>query len=98
MIEGETDIGNQSLGIHRAANDGIRTKILFIFYGMKGNDASLCIKSFKSGCSVKCLDRLHCTILHLIDMSLLHLVSLHFIYRHFKCHVMSCDVKCSEVN
>ena len=48
MIEGETDIGNQSLGHHQAANDGIHTKILFIIYGMKGNDASLCNKSFRT--------------------------------------------------
>ena len=47
MIEGETDVGNQSLGLRQAASDGIHTKILFIIYGMRGNDASLCNKSFK---------------------------------------------------
>ena len=37
MIEGETDVGNRSLGLHQAGNDGIHTKILFILiYGMKG--------------------------------------------------------------
>ena len=46
MIESETDIGNQSLGLHQAASDGIHTKILFIISGMKGNGASLCNKSF----------------------------------------------------
>ena len=56
MIEGETDIDNHSLGLHQAANDGIHTKILFIIYGMKGNDAFLCNKSFKNSCSFKCLD------------------------------------------
>ena len=40
MTEGETDIGNESLGFHQAANDGIHTKILSITCGMKGNDAS----------------------------------------------------------
>ena len=47
MIEGETAIGNHSLGLHQAANDGIHTKILFVIYGMKGNDVFLCTKSFK---------------------------------------------------
>ena len=47
MSEGETDIGNQSLCLHQAASDDFHTKILFIIYGMKGNDASLCDKSFK---------------------------------------------------
>ena len=47
MTEGETDIGNHSFDLHRAANDSIHTKILFIIYGMKGNDAFLCTKSFK---------------------------------------------------
>ena len=47
MIEGEIDIGNEFLGLHQAANDGIHTKILLITCGMKGNDASLCNKSFK---------------------------------------------------
>ena len=50
MIEGETDVGNQSFGLHQAANNGIHTKILLIIYGMKGNDASLCKKSFKNRC------------------------------------------------
>ena len=27
MIEGDTDIGNESLGLHQATNDGIHTKI-----------------------------------------------------------------------
>ena len=36
IIEGETDIGNHSLGLHQAANDSIHAKILFIIYGMKG--------------------------------------------------------------
>ena len=47
MIEGETDIGNHSLGLHQAANNNIHTKILFIIYGIKGNDAFLCAKSIK---------------------------------------------------
>ena len=47
MIEGETDIGNHSLGLHQAASGGNHTKILFIIYGMKRNDAFLCNKSFK---------------------------------------------------
>ena len=47
MSEGEADIGNQSLGIHQAANDDIHTKMLSIIYGMKGNYASLCNKSFE---------------------------------------------------
>ena len=47
MSEGETDIGNHSLGFHQAANYGIHTKILYIIYGMKENDAFLCNKSFK---------------------------------------------------
>ena len=46
MIESETDVGNQSLGLDQAANDGIHTKILFIIYGVKGNGTSLCNKSF----------------------------------------------------
>ena len=46
MIEGETVVGNQPLGLHQASNDGIHTKILFIIYGMKGDGASLCNKSF----------------------------------------------------
>ena len=48
MIEGETDVGNRSLGLLQTANDGIHTKTAFIFYGMKDNDASLCKKSFKT--------------------------------------------------
>ena len=47
MIEGETDVGNHSFGLHQAANNSIHTKILFIIYGMKGNDAFLCAKSIK---------------------------------------------------
>ena len=47
MIEGETDIGNQSPDLHQAASNGIHTKILFIVYGIMGNDASLCNKSSK---------------------------------------------------
>ena len=35
MIEGKTDIGNESLGLHQTASDGIYAKILFISYGMK---------------------------------------------------------------
>ena len=64
MIEGETDIGNESLGLHQAASDGIHTKILFITCGMKGNDASLCNKSFKK--HLQCLDlsSLHYTSLN----------------------------------
>ena len=46
MIESETDVGNQSLGLHQAANDGIHTKIIFM-NGMKGNDASLCKRALK---------------------------------------------------
>ena len=34
MIEGETDVGNQSLGLHQAANNAIDTKIPLIIYGM----------------------------------------------------------------
>ena len=45
MIEGETDIGNESLGLHQAASNGIHIKILLSISGMKGNDASLCNKS-----------------------------------------------------
>ena len=65
MIEGETAIGNHSLGLHQAANDGIHTNILFVIYGMKGNDAFLCIKSFKKTAVVlNVLTSLHCTILN----------------------------------
>ena len=47
MIEGETDIGNHFLGLPQTASDGIHTKMLFIIYEIKGNDAFLCNKSFK---------------------------------------------------
>ena len=97
MIESETDIGNESLGLHQAASDGIHTKILLITCGMKGNDASLCNKSFKKHLQKNVLTSLHCTILHLIEMPSLHLVSLHFIYHHFKCHVMLSHVMASVV-
>ena len=50
MIEGETVVGNQCLGLHQAAKNGIHTKILLIIYGMKGNDTFLCKKSFKNTC------------------------------------------------
>ena len=50
MIEDETDVGNQFLGLHQAANDDIHTTILFIIYEIKGNDASLCKKSLKNSC------------------------------------------------
>ena len=94
MIEGETDISKHFLGLPQTASDSTHTKILFIIYGMKGNDAFLCNRSFKRTAVVlDVLTSLYCTILLLIDMPSLHLVSLHFIYHHFKCHV-----KCSEVN
>ena len=50
MIEGKTGVGNQSFGLHQAASAGVHTKILFIIYEMKENDASLilCKKSFKT--------------------------------------------------
>ena len=44
MIEGETDIGNHFLGLPQTTSDGIHIKILFIIFGMKGNDAFLCLK------------------------------------------------------
>ena len=47
MIEGESDAGNQSLCLHQAGSDGIHTKILFIIYGMNGDNAPLCNKSFQ---------------------------------------------------
>ena len=53
MIEGETDMGNHSLGLHQAASDGIHNKVLFVIYVMKGNDAFLCNKSFKNSWSFK---------------------------------------------
>ena len=93
MTEGETDVGNQSLGLHQAAIDGIHTKVLFIIYGMKGNDASLCKKGFKNRCYVlNVFTSFYCTILHLIAMPTLHLVSLHLSSLQMSCHVMSCQV------
>ena len=66
MIEGETDIRNHSLDLHQAANDSIHTKMLFIIYGVKGNDAFLYTKSLKNSCSFKCPDisSLHYTSLN----------------------------------
>ena len=60
MTEGETDIGNQSLGLCQVV------KIVFIVYGMKGNDAFLCNKSLKNSYSFQYLDlsSLHCTLLN----------------------------------
>ena len=95
MIEGETDIGNHSLGLHQAANDGIHTKILFVIYGMKGNDSSCVIRPLKTAVVLNVLTSLHCTILHLTDNAFTSLGITSF---HLSSLQMSCHVKCSEVS
>ena len=56
MIKGETDVGNQSLGLHQAGNDGIHTKILFIIYGWRGMVLPSVVRASKNSFSFKCLD------------------------------------------
>ena len=72
MIEGETDVGNRSLGLHQAGNDGIHTKILFILiYGMKGVVRPCVIQLLKTALILNVLTY---NIFHLIDMPTLHFI------------------------
>ena len=68
MIEGKTDIGNESLGLHQTASDGIYAKILFISYGMKCPSQGKGLPRF--------IELLNNVNFRCLDLSSLHYISL----------------------